>query len=139
MTIEEVLHRTQNGLHDAYLLNISVNYRECVLRIDLNWWAGDLHSEIEEVREAYREGSLIISGLQYFVSESPATAYSPGASYIDGYVTRADDVTRMSLPDLSSEASRYSIFVGDWNSCIHFAGTSAEVIPADLLVNEMVA
>jgi hypothetical protein len=140
MTIEDVVHRTQNGLHDAYLLNISIDYRECVLRIDLNWWAGDLHSEIEEVREAFREGTLIISGLQYFVAESPANGSSVDEpSYIDGFVTRASDVVRVSLPDLKDGASRYSIFVGEWNSFIHFAGTSAEVIPADLIVREMVA
>jgi hypothetical protein len=137
MTIEGVLDRTPNGLHDAYLLNISIDYRECVLRIDLNWW---VESEIEEVREAYREGTLIISGLQYLVAESPANGSSVDEpSHIDGFATRASDVTRASLPDLSGGASRYSIFVGKWNSFIHFAGTSAEVIPADLIVREMVA
>jgi hypothetical protein len=139
MTIEEVLNRTPNGLHDAYLLNISVDYRECVLRINLNWWVG-VKSEIEEVQEAYREGTLIISGLQYFVAESPANGSSMDQpSDIDGFVTRASDVMRVSLPDLSSGASRYSIFVGKWNSFIHFAGTSAEVTPAELIVREMVA
>src|SRR5205823_4639130 len=118
-----------NGFHDAHLLNISVDYRERTLQIDLNWWTGE-ESEIEEVREAYREGTFIVSGLQYFVVESPENRpLKDGPSDIDGFKTRDSDIIRASLPNVSSEAFRYSFFVGDWNSFIHFAGTSASVLP----------
>ncbi len=53
MTIDEVICGMPNGFHDAHLLNISVDYRERTLQIDLNWWTGE-ESEIKEVREAYR-------------------------------------------------------------------------------------
>jgi len=83
-----------------------------------------------------------VSGLQYLVIEPPwkdnryeaATYGYDEPSYIDGYVTRDDDVQRLSLPEIPNTASRYSLFVGAWNSFIHFAGTSAEVAPADLLM-----
>jgi hypothetical protein len=135
LTIDEVISGTPNGFHDAYLLGFSVDYRECSLRIDLNWWTGDLGSEIEEVRESYREGTFIVTGLRYFVVESPVNGgLVDQPSYIDGFATRASDVIRASLPNVSGEAFRYSIFVGEWNSFIHFAGTSANVFPTDLIV-----
>jgi hypothetical protein len=137
VTIDEVIFGMPNGFHDAYLLSISVDYRECILRINLNWWTGDLGSEIEEVREAYREGTFIVTGLQYFVVESPANGSSVDEpSHIDGFTTRTSDVIRASLPDVSSGAFRYSLFVGEWNSFIHFAGTSADVLPTDLIVRK---
>jgi hypothetical protein len=138
MTIEELLSRTPNGVHDAYLLNLDVDYRKAALRLVLKWWIGDLHSEIEEERERCQEGTLTVHGLQYLVIESPgAVAGYEEPSYIDGFVTRPQDITRTSLPSIADDAFRYSIFVGDWNSFLHFAGTSAEVTPADLIVREM--
>jgi hypothetical protein len=137
MTMKEVEYRTPNGLHDAYLLSFSVDYRESVLRINLNLWTGDLSSEIEKVREAYREATFIVTGLRYFVIESPAKGSSVDEpSYIDGFETRDSDITRASLPDLNGEAFRYSLFVGEWNSFIHFAGSSADVLPTDLMVQK---
>jgi hypothetical protein len=137
VTIDEVIFGMPNGFHDAYLLSISVDYRECILRINLNWWTGDLGSEIEEVREAYREGTFVVTGLQYFVVESPANGSSVDEpSHIDGFATRTSDVIRASLPDVSSEVFRYSFFVGEWNSFIHFAGTSAHVSPTDLFAKQ---
>jgi len=136
VTIDEVISGMPDGFHDAHLLNISVDYRERTLQIDLNWWTGE-ESEIEEVREAYREGALIVSGLQYFVVESPENrTLKDKPSDIDGFKTRDSDITRASLPHVSSDAFRYSFFVGDWNSFIHFAGTSAAVLPADLFVRK---
>jgi hypothetical protein len=129
VTIDEVISGTPNGFHDAYLLSISVDYRERILRINLNFcWTGDLNSEICEVQEAYREGTFIVSGLQYFVIESPAKGSSVDEpSYIDGFKTRASDVIRASLPEVADDTFRYSFFVGDWNSFIHFAGALADI------------
>jgi hypothetical protein len=96
-----------NGFHDAHLLNISVDYRERTLQIDLNWWTGDMDSEVKEVRESYREGRLIVSGLQYFVVESPENrTLRDEPSDIDGFKTRDSDIIRASLPHVGSEAFR---------------------------------
>jgi hypothetical protein len=138
MTMEEVAYRTPNGLHDAYLLGLSVDYKERVLRFDLNWWTGDLSSDIEEVRESWRQGALVIQGFLYLVIESPGEGGAGDEpSYIDGCATRESDIARALLPSIPDNCFRYSIFVGDWNSLIHFAGTSAKVDPNDLIVREM--
>ncbi|HEV2644763.1 MAG TPA: hypothetical protein VGU46_00205 [Acidobacteriaceae bacterium] len=138
MTMEEIVYRTPNGLHDAYLLNLDANYREQVLRFDLNWFVGIPDGSTEEEREGFREGTLIVRGLKYLVIESPTKAKGyEEPSHIDGFVTRPEDEIRMSLPSIAEGGFRYSIFIGEWNSFIHFAGTSAEVTPADLIVREM--
>ena len=138
--MEEVAYRTPNGLHDAYLLKLSVDYRERILRLELNWWIGTLEGKTEEEREGYQEAPLIVRGLEYLVIEAPAGSgrYSGYAepSYVDGFVTRPEDILRMNLPTIPEAGFRYSIFVGEWNSFIHFAGHSAE-IPDNLIVREM--
>jgi hypothetical protein len=133
MTIEQVVNQAPNGLHDAYLLKLDVDYRERVLRFNLNLWVGNLDSSVEQEREAFREGNLIVRGLEYLVIESPTNsdgyrAYQ-GPSHIDGFITRQPDIERVSLPPVPENASRYSIFVGEWNSFMHFAGSSAELDP----------
>jgi hypothetical protein len=86
--MEEVAFMTPNGLHDAYLLGLSVDYKERILRFDLNWWTGDLSSDIEEVRESWRLGTLVIEGLLYLVMESPTEGSAVDEpSDIDGFQT----------------------------------------------------
>ncbi len=137
--IEEVLNRTPNGLHDAYLLGISTNYKERTLRLEINWLVGFPEGKTHEEREGYRIGSLLISGLRYCVVEAPQYGDGETPDQIDGYETKPEDIERCKLPDVSDDVFRYSIYLYYWESFIHFAGTSAEVIPADLLVREMVA
>ena len=134
--MEEVQYRTPNGLHDAYLLGLSVNYRKQVLSLELNWLIGTPDGGTEEEREGYQEGTLNISGLQYFVVESPRCELDE-PSYIDGFATRVSDIEQSALPDIPSNCFRHSLFVGESNSFIHFAGASAEVLPASLIVREM--
>jgi hypothetical protein len=138
MTIEEIMYRTPNGLHDAYLLNLDVDYRARTLNLNLNWLIGVPEGKTEEEREGYLEGTLVVHGLQYLVIESPVTIRGyEEPSYVDDFVTRPQDIERTSLPSVGEAAFRHSIFVGEWNSFIHFAGTSAEVSPASLIVREM--
>jgi len=139
MTIEETVDRAPNGLHDAYLLGVSIDYGLRTASFRIKWDIGMVNPV---QTEGHIEGTLSVSGLQYLVIEPPwkdnryeaATYGYDEPSYIDGYVTRDDDVQPLSLPEIPNTASRYSLFVGAWNSFIHFAGTSAEVAPADLLM-----
>jgi hypothetical protein len=135
--MSDVLRLTPNGLHDAYLLRLAVDFEQRVLRLDLNWLVGSPDGETDEEREGFKLGALIIKDLEYCVTEAPAgqgcKGYRDGPSYIDGFETRAIDIERCHLPEVSQDTFRHSIFVGEWNSFIHFAGTSAEVEPAALI------
>jgi hypothetical protein len=133
MTMKEVEYRTPNGLHDAYLLGLSVDYVKQTLTLDLNW-AACLHDGTNrEERCVYKQGQLIIRGLKYCVIEAP----DGEMDQINGFETKAEDIERMRLPDVGSDVFRYSIFVLGWYSSIHFAGDHAEVVPADLIVRGM--
>jgi hypothetical protein len=139
MTIKETVDRTPNGLHDAYLLGVSIDYGLRKASFRINWDFGMVEPVATTV---FREGTLSVSGLQYLVIEPPwrdsryeTATYGYGEpSYIDGYVTRDDDVQRLNLPLIPVTASRYSLFVGAWNSFIHFAAESAAIEPPELLI-----
>lgn len=139
MTINEVLDRTPNGLHDAYLLGISTDYKERTLRLELNWFVELPKDMATEGWDGYRVGSLLIRGLRYCVVEAPQYGDGEAPDQIHGCETKPEDIQRCKLPDVGDDVFRYSIYLYYWESFIHFAGTSAEVIPADLFVREMVA
>jgi hypothetical protein len=137
MTMKEVEYRTPNGLLDSQLLGLSVNYQERVLRLDLNWLIGTPEGNTYEEREGYRTDTLTISGLRYCVVEAPLLGTGDSPDQIQGFETGLAEIERCQLPDVDGDTFRHSIHVGFWESFVHFAGISAELIPADLIVREM--
>ncbi len=130
MTMVELELQTPNGLHDAYLMGLAVDFGKKVLMLELQWFVGVPDAATEDEREEYRAGTLQIEELFYCVSEAPMVAsgyagYPGGPSHIDGFETREVDIARCNLPAVPGDVFRHSIFVGTWNSFIHFAGTSA--------------
>jgi hypothetical protein len=71
VTLEGLAYTLPNGFHDAQVTSVGIDYvkREARLLIDL--WVGELRSDNEELREAYRKGELRLSGLLYWVIEPP--------------------------------------------------------------------
>ena len=72
MSIEEIEITLPNGLHDAVMRKHVVDYQQRTLDFHIDIWVGDLNSEVEEVREAYKSGVLSFEGLEYFVIEPPS-------------------------------------------------------------------
>ena len=64
MTIDELDAFLPNGLHDAKLGKVAIDFTERTVRLDLNIWVGD-----EEKREAYRSAEVTLSGLLFWVSD----------------------------------------------------------------------
>ncbi len=125
MTLEELADTLPNGLHDAQVSSVSIDYvrREARLIIDL--WVG-VPSEEEEVRDAYREGELKLSGLVYWIIEPPDVSYPFGESkqlWVDaGSLGSASFKPSVKLPEpLPSGAFASWIFVQDWNSFMFVA------------------
>ncbi|SNT27968.1 hypothetical protein SAMN05421770_106281 [Granulicella rosea] len=133
MTMEELSNRLPNGLHDAYLLGLNVDYTKCELRLELKL---DV-SAYPQGNPDYSVGTVLIRGLRYLVIDGPPPI-APGdtskLSYIDGIETRPWQIDSSHLPPVGDAVFRYSIFMGDWNSYMHFAGESAEIEPGDLLL-----
>jgi hypothetical protein len=141
MTMEEVEYRTPNGLHDAYLKGFSVDYETATLSLEIEWFVEVLQEKTAEQESIWKRGTLVIKGLEYFVIEPPRNALKDLSDFapdqMQGYGTTDKEVASKGLPGVSDNAFRHSLYLGYWESFIHFAGTSAEVSPTELLVREM--
>ena len=128
VTLEELENSLPNGFHDAEIQRICIDYQQRIMTIDMAVFVGDVDAPLEK-REAYREGALVISGLQFATIEPPDARYpfsTPGASRID-----ACDMTKNLDPSLLQALPEgsfvRSFFVDDWNTFLHIAGLRAEI------------
>ena len=129
MTLSELEHTLPNGLHDAELLCISVDYVRRRLTLALDVFVGALDGPIEK-REAYRKGLVEITGLQFFVIEPPDPKYPYGhekMSRIDLCDMRKNLDEKL-LASLPSETFFASIWVNNWNAFAHVAAVNADLI-----------
>ncbi len=128
MTLEEIENSLPNGLHDAEIRRISVDYEQRKLSFDLAVWIADVDDPPEK-REAYKSARLEISGLVYLILEPPDAKYPYRISSklrIDSLDNKPDlDVDL--LESLPANAFCRRFFVSEWNSCIRFAALSAEI------------
>jgi hypothetical protein len=75
MQLEDIYKMLQpNGLHDAILEKLAIDYAAGEAVFDLDVWIGDLDSKKEYEREARRKGRLQFSDLFYCVIEPPCPA-----------------------------------------------------------------
>jgi hypothetical protein len=130
MTIEEVLESLPNGLHDAHLLSINLDYAERVAELHLDIWVGNMSLD-GKAREARRPVVLKLSGLCYFVVEAPDSKYDfhkRKPLWIDaGVESLASEVSSVKLPEPPEGAFTFWIYVNDWNAFIHVAAMHAGV------------
>ncbi len=75
MKLEELEKTLPNGLHDSKVSRIVVDYGQRKLTLDLDVWTGDMTNDRPELREAYRRGHILISGLFFAVMEPPDPRY----------------------------------------------------------------
>lgn len=131
MSILDLLNLLPNGLHDAQLHSIEVDYVARTANLNLDVWIGDLSSKDPLAREAYRPAKVTLSGLVYFVLEAPDPGYpfnQPKPLRIDVGVDKLlpEAARRTLLPQqLPEGAFTFWIYVTDWNSFIHVAATKA--------------
>ena len=128
VTLEELENSLPNGLHDAEMQRVSIDYQQRTMTIDMSVFVGEVDAPLE-MREAYREGTLVISGLQFAVIEPPDAGYpfaSAGASRIDScdMMKNLDPSLLQALPQ---GAFVGCLFVNDWNAFVHLAGLKAEI------------
>ena len=127
MTLEELEKTLPNGLHDAEVSKMSVDFEERNLAIDVDIWVGKM-TDASEAREAYRKGRIEISGLLFLVMEQPDARYpfAKGNLRIDGCDLRKN-LDRKLLDSLPPEAFFRSLWVTEWNAFIHIAATKAQI------------
>ena len=127
MTLEELEKTPPNGLHDAEVKRVAIDYERRTMVVDLAVWVGDMDGPPER-REAYRYARIDISGLCFLVMEQPDPKYPFHESdlRIDGC-----DMSKNLKPDLLSALPADSFFrslwVNEWNAFIHVAARDAKI------------
>jgi len=74
MTLEELENTLPNGLDDAEVQVITIDYKQRKVTLDLAIWVGSIEDPPER-REAYKSGGVEISGLLFMVMEPPDRKY----------------------------------------------------------------
>src|SRR3954462_9450798 len=111
MTLEELENTSPNGLHDAEVQSLSVNYKEGSLTFDLRVWVGRIWDSPER-REEYKNGRLEISGLLFLIMEPPDPKYpfARPAVTIDGCDVR-ENLSGELLKSLPADSFFRSLWV----------------------------
>lgn len=124
MTFEEIDRMLPNGLHDAEVSSIAVDYVLGTVTIQANLWIGDMGTPN---REDHRTGSLIATGL-HFCAVEPPDSVSPFARQgspitVSGDLARSDTLPALEklAPGFPPGVFCFRLFVHEWNSFIHVA------------------
>ena len=127
MTLEELESTLPNGLHDAEVRRITVNYERREMSFDVAVWVGDMDDPADR-REAYRNGRVDISGLLFLIIEPPDPKYPFKSSdlRIDGCDMRKNLNSEL-LDSLPPSAFFRSLWVNEWNAFIHIAAEEAQM------------
>ncbi len=128
MTIEELEDTLPNGLHDSEVRSILIDYIQRKATLQLSVFVGELDAPPER-REAYREASLVISGLLFAAIEPPQANYpfaEPASLRIDACDMRKELDPGL-LAALPNGSFVRSFFVNEWNAFVHLAGLGAEM------------
>lgn len=109
-----------NGLHDAKLRRVSIDYIERTAILELEIWVDD----IDALLELYRPARITLSGLVSFVIEPPYHSYpfrDAGALTID--------LSRPEKPFVAGceSESAFRLFISEFNSFIYADAPMAEL------------
>jgi hypothetical protein len=118
MNLFELADSLPNGLHDAELLRIVIDYLGRTISLDLEIWV----SESDTQRELYRAARITLRSFVYFVIEAPDARYPLRASSVT--IDLSEPATP--LPDCES-GSAFRLFIGEFNAFIHGAAPVAEL------------
>lgn len=127
MTIEEIAQSLPNGFHDSSIIGVRLDYAQRTAEIDMELW---FSGPDEADQEKYRQATLFISELIYFVIEPPGHPNTSHAepSLVDGGSSEVEQSTSRLPKPLPAAAFTYWFFVNNWNSFIHVAALSAEMV-----------
>jgi hypothetical protein len=120
MTLEEVDSSLPNGLHDARIQSVSMDYERRVLRMGLSVWIGTLE-EPPPNRGRYCAGLLEFHDVAVFALEPPrpeSMCRYPGALSFSWQRESRDSVGLGVGGLLSPDDLAYSVFIDDWLSAM---------------------
>jgi hypothetical protein len=124
MTFRQLVASLPNGLHDAELRRLELDYEQRKLRFELAIWVGSV-SDLKN-RELYRPAILTFDDVAYLVAEPPAAAIplDSGAIRIDAGEGRPKQ-SSTELPDAPSNTTVTWIYLEEPNTFLMFAAGEA--------------
>lgn len=127
MTLEELENTLPNGLHDAEIERIAIDYAARELTLEVSVWVGSMDDS--ERREAYKNGRIEISGLLFLVMEPPDPKYPFGTLglTVDG-CDMSKNLHIELLQSVPAGSFVRSLWVNEWNAFIHVAAKSANIV-----------
>lgn len=130
MTIDEISDTLPNGLHDSYVLRISIDYvaGEVTFLIEV-----DLTSPDKQVDVAERRGELKLTGMLYCVIEPPSYSLAKEYAFAEDKLWLAADSSDFSelkecpkLPEpIPDGGFRHWFYDNNHNSFIYVAAMNA--------------
>jgi len=127
MTLEQIEDLLPNGLHDAEIQQLAMDYENARLVLKVTVLIG-LPSQPYPDREAYRSGQISFQGVQFYSVDYPQVGSAfqhPGAAWFSYERTPPGQIPGQFIAALPSGTHCYSLFVRDWLSYINVA--AAEV------------
>lgn len=125
MTLSELDDTLPNGLHDAYLTGLSVFYDQGTASLKVKLLVS---GSGEKAR--HKDAEIRLAGLVALVVEGPEQALrSSGPLGISSFETSEQHYPGLSRFSQEVKGLFHSLYVEDpWNSFIHIAAASADVI-----------
>jgi hypothetical protein len=130
MKFQDLEDSLPNGFHDAKLKNVSIDYVERLLTMQMELLVGTPEAAD---REEYRTATLTATGLYFCVIEPPdvkyplITKHSPiGISGDDGWPDMLTDLAA-GLAGTNPDFTYHRFFSDDWNSFIYVAADNVEM------------
>jgi|WetSurMetagenome_2_1015567.scaffolds.fasta_scaffold782269_2 hypothetical protein len=118
MTLEEVDDSLPNGLHDARIQSVSMDYERGTLALAVSVWIGTLDAQPPN-RDRCRGGVLEFEGVAVFALEPPRpdSSYRHSGALAFSWRRESHDSIRLEVGRaLSDEELAYSLFIEDWLS-----------------------
>ena len=132
MKITEAENALPNGLHDAELLEVRVDYATRTAALD---FMAD-YSDPEKVREeADRKVTVLVTGLHFISIPAPDLEHKysvKGSSQVGGFhafepTHPVSDEVKAATRHLPSQAFCECTFVEEWNRCLVVAAENARI------------
>mgnify|MGYP000118255654 CR=1 FL=1 len=127
MTIEEIEMSLPNGLHDAILRRLTIDYGKLHAKLDIEVNIGDNISE--EQSQQYKLGYLTLDKFLFCIIESPSSIYH--AKENNGvWITSSGPVLDPGILEklprpLPKGAFVHYLFINDWNAFIYISAMEA--------------
>ena len=124
MTLDELWRSLPNGLHDAELVRLQVDYATREAAFDLNVDISRVETDVGQHEEAYRLARVVFSGIQFIAIDTPDTDDDYiGVSLVDAG-TGQPRTAPGKLPWLPDDCFLCWLFVVRWNGFVRIAARS---------------